>query len=111
MEEILAKLGIKGIHLLTGLIGGSIALIFGGKIKTWRDQLKATVFVFAGAIVTGFVTPLVVSWRPEWIEVEHSIAFIIGILGMGIIRGVFSFIYDFGKNPMEYLRMLRGGKK
>jgi hypothetical protein len=111
MDEIFAKLGVKGIHLLTGLMGGSIALIFGGKIKTWRDKIKAIVFILAGAVVTGFITPMVILWKPQWIEAEYSIAFIVGIFGMGVIRDVFQFMYDFGKNPMEYLRMLRGGKK
>ena len=111
MEDIFAKLGVKGIHLLTGLLAGSIALIFGGKIKTWRDKLKAIIFVLAGAVVTGFITPLVMVWKPNWIEAEHSIAFIVGIFGMGVIRGMFQFMYDFGKNPMEYLRMLRNAKK
>ena len=50
-------------------------------------------------------------WKPNWIEAEHSIAFIVGIFGMGVIRGMFQFMYDFGKNPMEYLRMLRNAKK
>ena len=111
MEEIFAKLGLKGVHLLTGLMGGSIALLFGRKIKTWRDKLKAVIIVLAGATVTVFVTPLVLVWKPNWIGAEYSIAFIVGIFGMSVIRDVFSFLYDFGKNPMEYLRMIRSGKK
>jgi len=111
MEEILAKLGIKGVYLITGLIGSSVALLFGRKIKTWKDKLKAIIFVLAGSVVTGFVTPLVLVWQPNWIGAEYSIAFVVGIFGMSIIRDLLNFIYDFGKNPLEYLRMLRGGKK
>ena len=111
MEELLAKLGIKGVYLITGLIGSSVALLFGRKIKTWRDKLKAVIFVLAGSVVTWFVTPLVLVWHPSWAGAEYSIAFVVGIFGMSIIRDLLNFIYDFGKNPMEYLRMLRGGKK
>lgn len=111
MEELLAKLGLKLVYLLTGLIGGSIALLFGGKIKTWRDKALAIIFVLAGSVVTGFVTPLILLWKPQWEVASYSIAFIVGIFGMGIIRDVFIFIYDFGKNPREYIRMLRFGKK
>ncbi len=111
MEEMLAKLGLKGVYLLTGLVGSSIALLYGGKIMTWKDKLKAVVFVLAGSVVTGFVTPLVIMWQPGWAGAEYSIAFVVGIFGMSIIRDIFSFIYDFGRNPLEYLRMLRGGKK
>ena len=108
---MLAKLGLKGVYLLTGLVGSSIALLYGAKIMTWRDKLKAIVFVISGSVVTGFVTPLIILWQPNWVGAEYSIAFVIGIFGMSIIRDIFSFIYDFGKNPLEYLRMLRGGKK
>ena len=111
MEEMLAKLGIKGVYLITGLIGSSVALLFGRKIKTWRDKAKAIVFVLAGSVVTGFITPLVLVWQPNWAGAEYSIAFVVGIFGMSIIRDIFSFIYDFGKNPIEYFKMLRGGKK
>ncbi len=111
MEEMLAKIGLKGAYLLTGLVGSSIALLYGRKIKTWRDKLKAVVFVLAGSVVTGFVTPLIIVWKPDWIGAEHSIAFVIGIFGMSIIRDIFNFIYDFGKNPLEYFRILRGEKK
>ena len=111
MEEFLAKLGVKGVHLFTGLLGSSIALLYGNKVKTWKDKVKAILIVLSGATVTGYVTPLVLLYKPDWIAAEYSIAFVIGIFGMSIIRDVFNFIYDFGKNPLEYLRMLRGGKK
>ena len=111
MEEMLAKLGLKGVYLLTGLAGGAIALLYGGKIMTWKDKLKAVLFVIAGSVVTGFVTPLVIMWHPSWVGAEYSVAFIVGIFGMSVIRAIFVFIYDFSKNPIEYFKMLRGGKK
>tara|TARA_R110000803_G_scaffold76454_1_gene141058 strand:+ start:8208 stop:8543 length:336 start_codon:yes stop_codon:yes gene_type:complete len=111
MEEILGKLGLKGIHLLTGLLGSSIALIYGNKVKTWKDKLKAVLIVLSGATVTGYLTPLILIYKPNWIGAEYSIAFVVGIFGMSIIKDVFSFLYDFGKSPMEYLRIIRGGKK
>lgn len=111
MEEILAKLGLKGVHLLTGLIGSSIALLYGKRIRTWKDKLKAIIIVLSGATVTGYLTPLILIYKPEWVGAEYSIAFIVGIFGMSIIKDVFNFIYDFGRNPLEYLKMLRGGKR
>jgi len=50
-------------------------------------------------------------WQPGWAGAEYSIAFVVGIFGMSLIRDIFSFLYDFGKNPLEYFRMLRGEKK
>ena len=111
MEEILAKLGLKGVHLLTGLIGSSIALLYGKRIRTLKDKLKAIIIVLSGATVTGYLTPLILIYKPEWVGAEYSIAFIVGIFGMSIIKDAFNFIYDFGKNPLEYLKMLRGGKR
>ena len=111
MEELFAKLGLKGIHLLTGLLGGSVALLFGRKIKTWRDKIKAILVVLAGAVVTGYVTPLILIYKPSWESASYSIAFLVGIFGMSIIRDIFNFLYDFGRNPMEYIRMIRGARK
>ena len=111
MEEMLAKLGIKGVHLITGLIGGSLALLFGKKIVTWRDKLISILFVLCGSIVTGFITPLVIIWIPSLGAASYSVAFVVGIFGMGVIRDIFYFLYDFGKNPLEYIRAIRGGRK
>ena len=111
MEDMLAKIGIKIGYLVTGFLGGAIALLFGVRPKNWRDKLKAVLFVISGAILTGFVTPLVLKWAPNWAGVEYSIGFVVGLMGMGILRDIFIVIRDFGKNPMEYLRMIRGGKK
>jgi len=110
MEDWFVKAGVKIGVLVVGLIGGTVGLLYGTKIKTWKDKLKAILIVLAGSVVTGFITPLVLVWHPNWDGAEYSIAFIVGIFGMSIIRGMFQFIYDFSKNPMEYLRMLRGGK-
>ena len=111
MEEWLVKAGVKIGVLCVGLMGGAVALLYGNKIRTWKEKLKAVLIVISGSVVTGFVTPLILIWYHNWIGAEYSIAFIVGIFGMSIIRGVFNFIYDFGKNPLEYLRMIRGGKK
>ena len=111
MEEWFLKTGVKLGVLCVGLMGGAVGLLYGNKIKTWQEKLKAVLIVLSGSVVTGFVTPLVLVWYPNWSGAEYSIAFIIGIFGMSIIRGVFNFIYDFGKNTLEYFKMLRGGKK
>ena len=111
MEDVLAKMGLKGIHLITGLLGGCIGLIYGKKVRTWRDKLKAVLIVLSGAIVTGYVTPLILVYKPNWIGAEYSIAFVVGIFGMSIIKDVFSFLYEFGKSPLEYLKMFRSVKK
>ncbi|GAH09780.1 unnamed protein product, partial [marine sediment metagenome] len=60
---------------------------------------------------TGYVTPLVLVYQPNWQGAEYSVAFIVGIFGMSLIRDIFNFIYDFGKNPIEYIRAVRGGKE
>ena len=111
MEEFFAKLGLKGVHLLTGLMGGVISLLYGNKVRTWRDKLKAVLAVLSGAVVTGYLTPLIILHKPNWVNAEHSVAFVVGIFGMSVIRSVFGFLYDFGKDPKEYLRMLRNAKK
>lgn len=108
MEDVLAKLGIKGAHLVAGAIGASVALVFGGRVKTWTDRVKAFIVVIAGATITGYLTPLILLWKPQWEIAEHSIGFALGLFGMGIVAGLMEFVDKFRKDPIGTLRNTRG---
>ena len=107
MEEILAKFGIKAAHLVTGIIGGAVGLLFGKPRKGIIAKLRAIITVIVGAVVTGYVTPLIFIWKPELETVEHAIAFVVGLFGMGVIEGVFNIISKFKTNPIESIRDLK----
>lgn len=107
MEDILAKLGLKMAHLITGFIGGVVGLIFGKRRPSFRDKIKATFIVIFGAIVTGYVTPLLLGWRPEWETVEHSIGFVVGIFGMGIVEAGMNFVKRLQRDPIGTIKKLK----
>tara|TARA_R110002020_G_C15686704_1_gene719420 strand:- start:101 stop:442 length:342 start_codon:yes stop_codon:yes gene_type:complete len=104
MEDVIAKLGIKGIHFVIGLIGGAVALIFGKKRNTILDKIHALGVVIAGAVATGYITPLVFLWSPSLESAEHGIAFFIGIMGMGVIEGLLNVVNKFKIDPLGTIK-------
>tara|TARA_R110002012_G_scaffold263606_1_gene446760 strand:- start:472 stop:813 length:342 start_codon:yes stop_codon:yes gene_type:complete len=107
MEEMLAKVGLKGVHIITGLIGGSIGLFFGKTLKTVRDKVKAFFVVLAGSVVTGYITPLIMIWFPNWESAEYSIAFFMGLMGMGVVEGLVSLVTKFKTKPVETIKEIK----
>lgn len=107
MEELLAKLGLKLAHLITGFLGGAIGLIFGKRQKTPLGILRSILTVFVGAIVTGYLTPFILTIKPHWEDVEHSIGFLVGIFGMGIIEGFMNLVNSFTKNPIKTIKSFK----
>ena len=63
--------------------------------------------VIIGAVVTGYVTPLILEWKPNWENTEHSIGFLIGIFGMGIIEGFMNLVKSFQKNPIKTIKSIK----
>jgi len=107
MEEMLAKLGLKSAHLITGLLGGAVGLIFGKQKNTLKGKIRSVGIVFVGAIVTGYVTPLILQWKPDWENTEHSIGFLVGIFGMGVIEGFINLVTSFKKNPISTIKSFK----
>ena len=103
MEE----LGIKTMHLITGFLGGSLAIFFGKKVHTIRDKIRAFLTVVAGSVVTGFATPAMILWKPTWESAEHSIAFFIGLVGMGVIEGILNLVMKFKHKPVETIKEVK----
>ena len=110
MEEMLAKLGLKSAHLITGLLGGAVGLIFGKKKTTLMGKLRSIGIVIVGAIVTGYVTPVILIAKPHWENTEHSIGFLVGIFGMGIIEGFMNLVKSFKKNPISTIKSIKKGE-
>ena len=84
---------VKVPYLAIGAIGGALSVLFGeNKPKTFKEYLKACSFVLAGAIATNFLTPLVFYFVPDLVGLEHPIAFVIGLLGIGVVKAVLRVI-------------------
>ncbi len=101
MEEILTKIGLKLGHVIIGLLGGAIALVFGHKRPTFRGKVRAVFIVILGAIATGFITPAILTLHPLWVNLEHAIAFVVGIFGMGLIEALLNLVTKFKDSPIN----------
>ena len=86
MEDFFAKIGVKIPHIITGLIAGAIGTLFNARPRTRVEKIKAYLIIASGAVVTAYITPLIVAWKPFFAEVEYSVAFMVGIFGMGILE-------------------------
>lgn len=95
-------------YLAVGAIGGAISIIFGeNKPKTLRQWIKSTSFVLSGAIITNFVTPLIMHLMPKFADFEYSIAFIFGLLGIGIVKAIFNVIKKLNNDPFGTLKDIK----
>lgn len=84
---------IKTPLLIIGAIGGALSVLFGtDKPRTVKEYLKATLFVLAGAIITNFLTPLIIHLMPSLDGLEHAIAFVFGLFGIGVVKALFNLI-------------------
>ena len=80
-------------YLVVGAIGGSLSVLFGeNKPKTVTEFGKVSLFVMAGAVLTNFLTPLVFYLVPTTVDFEHPIAFVVGLLGIGVVKAVLKVI-------------------
>lgn len=86
--------GIFKIPLLVvGAIGGALGIVFGQqKPRTFKEWMKAVVFVCSGAIITNFLTPLVLHLFPDLLNLEYSVALIVGLFGIGIVMSLFNIL-------------------
>lgn len=101
MEDMLLKFGIKAGHLITGLVAGLMGLLFNKRPQNFRQKIRSYLVVLSGAVTTGFITPLVlVKW--DWLyDAEYSVAFILGLFGMGIIESLFVLVIKLKESPLE----------
>lgn len=107
MEDFFAKMGVKIPHIITGLIAGAIGTLFNARPRTQWEKIRSYCIIASGAIVTAFVTPLIVAWKPFFADVEYSVAFIVGIFGMGILEGIYKIVQRFNTSPLELLETLK----
>lgn len=99
-------LGIKVGTLIAGLIGAIVSLSFIPNL-TWP---KAIIAIFTGAASAGYVTPLVIGALEVGPDYEHAVAFLVGLLGMNVLAGVFKMAERFKNSPVEFLRNVKNGK-
>lgn len=102
MDDIFIKGGLRFAHFLIGLVGAGLVVVIGGQTNEWtlRKVINSLLIMIGGATVTMFGTPIIVHLI-HWDGLEYSVAFFIGILGMGITKGLLQIVVDFSKNPYK----------
>lgn len=106
MEYETMKALFKSGNIIAAIFGSSIAMFFSKRPTTLRDWVRSVFTFLFGVISTGFLTPLIVFYFTEidvkWIvEAEYSVAFVVGLLSMGVIELIFTFLNKLIKNPKQ----------
>lgn len=107
MEELAMKLGIKLGYVVTGLLGGLMSLMFNKKPRTRLEKIRSYVIVVLGALLTGYITPLILLKWSAFQNVEYSIAFIVGLFGMGITEAIFVLIQKLKTDPIGTITSIK----
>jgi ABC-type xylose transport system permease subunit len=85
--DLLNEMGIGWRYLLNGLIGAVVWSIY----KKLR-LIEALRQILIGSIVAGYITPLIAYKEAIPIEYMAALSFIIGMMGMIIIDGIYKYI-------------------
>lgn len=85
--DFLNEVGIGYKYLINGFIGAVIWSVY----KKLR-LIEALRQILIGSIVAGYITPLVAYKEAIPIEYMAALSFIIGMMGMIIIDGIYKFI-------------------
>ena len=107
MDDILAKFGLKIPYLITGAIAGVMGMVFNNKPRTTRQKIRSYVVVISGAVLTGYLTPLVFLYWEDLRSAEYSVAFILGLFGMGLIETIFVILNKLKDNPIDVIKSIR----
>jgi hypothetical protein len=97
--DFLNEVGIGYKYLLNGFIGAVVWSIY-KKLKL----IEALRQILIGSIVAGYITPLIAYKEAIPIEYMAALSFIIGMMGMIIIDGIYKYI-------VNKVRMFRKGKE
>lgn len=85
--DFLNEVGIGYKYLINGFIGAVIWSVY-KKLKL----IEALRQILIGSVVAGYITPLIAYKEAIPIEYMAALSFIIGMMGMIIIDGIYKFI-------------------
>lgn len=97
-------LGVKYASLIAGLAGAVVSLTYLKELTKWQMVLA----VVTGALVAGYITP-VVTWYFSLEEVlSNGMSFLIGLTSMNIVPGIMKLSAIIKDDPMS---LINRGKK
>ena len=103
--EFLESLGIKLPVIIAGFIGSLAALPY-LNAKTPLQKLSCLI---GGTASAAYLTPLALVIFDEPTQAMHGgLAFVMGIVGMNVIGGIFQISDKFKNEPLNILNRIRG---
>lgn len=96
-------LGVKAVTAAAGFLGAVASL---SAIKP-LSRAQAFLSVLTGAIMAGYLTPVVAHYMSLTAELQNGVAFVLGLTSMHSIPGLLRLGEMFRNDPMAFFR--RGG--
>jgi hypothetical protein len=99
-------LGVKAGAVVAGFVGGVVSL----SLIRNLTPLSAVGTVLGGTACAAYLTPIVLEYTGLNGSMEHALAFLLGIVGMNGVAGVFKISERFKSQPIDTITTLRGGR-
>jgi hypothetical protein len=104
VDQFLEGFGLKSTSLVAGVFGAVASLTYERNIS----PMRAVFLILVGAAAAGYLTP----WLAEYMKVDgataNAYAFLIGLLSMRIIGAILSIGEKIKKDPVTFLKNLKG---
>lgn len=95
-------------YIVVGAIGGAVSVVFGkNKPKTIRQYARSSIFILIGAVITNFLTPLIIKLIPSLEGVEHGTGLVVGLFGIGAIEAIYKVIHDLQSDPYGTIKKFK----
>jgi len=86
------------------LMGAAIGAVFSLIITKGLRPLAAIISLFVGFVTSVYVTPMIVDYFAIGTpSLENGIAFLLGVVGMNLLRGLSVISENFSKNPLSVI--------
>lgn len=98
-ESVFVALGIKPSSLLAGLLGAVLALPYMPSRRWWEKVFA----VFGGMVCSAYLAPLVADRIGLGMTGHNATCFVVGVMGINIVSGLFGLSDRFRRNPERFL--------
>jgi len=106
MTDWMDAVGVKVGSVFAGTVGGILSLSMLPKL-TFR---KAVTAVLGGGACAGYLTPLVAEYLSIGSRnLENAMAFVLGVVGMNIVGGLFLMSDRWRENPTLDIEKIKSG--
>ena len=96
--------GLKTGTLLAGFLGVVVSLRFIQGLSIVQSVLS----VVTGAVVTGYIAPIIQLKLDLSAPMEHGLGFLLGLTAMNTVPGIVKLSDKFKEDPFWFIDYLRG---